>query len=208
MNPVVKAPEDHFTSGGLQDAGDGDVDGSGDHFFGVIDHHHGAVVKIGDALVVLFALLQDKDAHGFAGENDGLEGVGKIVDVEDLHAVELGNLIQIEVVGHDFAAVDLGEFDQLHVDFGNVGEVVFEDPHVQLGHLLNALEDVESTAPAVSFEGVGGIGNHLQFTQDELRNDQGSVEEAGFDDVGDASVDDHAGIEDFEGLPDSLFAAE
>ena len=84
VHAIVKAAEDHFTGGGLQNAGDRNIDGPRDHLLGVVHHHHGAVVQIGDALVVLFAFFQNKDAHGFAGEYDRLQRVGQLIDVQNL----------------------------------------------------------------------------------------------------------------------------
>src|SRR6185437_7875723 len=41
----------------------------------------------------------------------------------------------------------------------------------------------------------GGICNHLQFVQNELGDDESAVEKAGVGDVGDAAVDDDAGVQ-------------
>jgi hypothetical protein len=48
----------------------------------------------------------------------------------------------------------------------------------------------------------------LKLTQDELGDDDGAVDEAGFADVGNAAVDDDAGVEDLEGIFRRLLAAE
>src|SRR5215467_2849494 len=61
--PLVELAEDHLAGGGLEHAGHRDVDGLGDHLLGVIDHHHGAVIEIRDALVVLLALFENEHAH-------------------------------------------------------------------------------------------------------------------------------------------------
>src|SRR5262252_7916162 len=72
---LVELAEDHLAGGGLEHAGDRDIDRLGDHLLGVIDYHHGAVIEIGDALVVLLALFENEDAHGLAGQHDRLERV-------------------------------------------------------------------------------------------------------------------------------------
>src|SRR5579872_1585173 len=77
MNAIVEAPENHFASSGLQNAGHRDVNRSGDHFFRVVHYYHRAVVEIGYALVIFLPFLEDKDAHHLAGEYDWLQGVGK-----------------------------------------------------------------------------------------------------------------------------------
>ena len=55
---------------------------------------------------------------------------------------------------------------------------------------------------------VGGIGHELQFAQDELRDEQDAVEEMSLANIGDAAVDDHAGVQHFGHSPGAAFAAE
>ena len=88
------------------------------------------------------------------------------------------------------------QLDQLQVDFADVREIDVGDRHVDAGHLLDLLQDVEAAAAAVALQRVGGVGDELQLLQHELRDDERAVEEAGLADVGDAAVDDHAGVED------------
>src|SRR5690242_1387092 len=52
---VANLAEDHFTGGGLQDAGDGNVRVLSNQAPRIVDHDHGSVVEIGHALVVFFA---------------------------------------------------------------------------------------------------------------------------------------------------------
>ncbi len=206
--PLVELAEDHLPGGGLQHAGHGDVDGLRDHPLGVVHHHHGAVVQVSHALVVFLALLQNEDPHGLAGQHDGLQRVGQLVDVQHFDAVQLGHLVEVEIVGDDLAVVDLGQFDQLHVHFAHVREVVFHDLHGQVRHLLDALQDVQAAAAAVALHRIGRIGHQLQLAQHELRNHQHAVEETGFGDIGDAAVDDHAGVQNLERFLRALLAAE
>jgi hypothetical protein len=70
-------------------------------------------------------------------------------------------------------------------------------------HLLDALQNVQPAPAAVALHGIGRIGHQLQFAQHELRNHQHAVEEAGLGDIGDAAVDDHAGVENLELFFDS-----
>ena len=56
----------------------------------------------------------------------------------------------------------------------------------------------EAAAAAIALHGIRGIGHQLQLMQNELRDNDGAIQEAGFDDIGDASVNDHAGVENFE----------
>ena len=87
VDAVVKPAENHLTGGGLKDAGDGNVDSSRDHLLGVIHHHHRTVIQLSDSLVVLFAFLENDDAHRFARQNDGLEGIGEFINVQNLDAM-------------------------------------------------------------------------------------------------------------------------
>ena len=56
-----------------------------------LDHHHGAIVQVGHALAQFLAFLNNVDPHFLAWENDGLQGVGQFVHVQDLYALELGD---------------------------------------------------------------------------------------------------------------------
>ena len=104
-----------------------EIDRLRDQPTGVVYNDHRPVVQVGYALVVFFTLFQDEDAHGFARQNDRLEGIRELIDIEDFDAVELCNLVQVEVVGDYFAFVQLAEFDQLHVDVADMREIFFQN---------------------------------------------------------------------------------
>ena len=87
------------------------------------------------------------------------------------------------------------ELDELEIDFLDVGKIGVRDDDVDAGHLLDALQDVETAAAAVAAQRIGRIGDLLQLLEHELRNDERAVDEAGLADVGDAAVDDDAGVE-------------
>src|SRR5665213_2671131 len=195
MHAIVEAAEDHLAGGGLQHAGHGDIDGFRDHLTRVIHYHHGAVVQIRDALVIFLALFENEYPHQLAGEHHRLQGVRQFIDVQHFDAMQLRDLVQVEIVGHNLARVDLGQLNQLHIDFANVREVFFDDLDGQLRHFLDTLQDVETAPPAVALHRIGGIGHQLQLVQYELGDHQRSVHKAGLDDVGNASVDDDAGVE-------------
>src|SRR5208283_3235665 len=148
---------------------------------------------------------QDEYAHDFAGQNDGLERVGQFVDVEHGHALQLGDFVEIEIVGEDLALVELGQFDELHVDFADGGEVVFHDLDLDRRHFLKTLQDVEAAASAIAFERIGGISHQLQFAEHKLRDHNQAVEETGF---GDVAVNNDTGIQYLVTLLARLFAAE
>src|ERR1019366_623557 len=50
-----------------------------------------------------------------------------------------------------------GQFDELHIDVADSGEVVFDDLDLDGGSFLKTLQDVEAAASAIAFERVGGI---------------------------------------------------
>jgi len=192
----------------LEDAGDGDFDGTADHFAGVVDDYHGAVVEIADALVVLLAFLEDEDIHVLAGEDDRLEGVGEVVDVQDVDVMEMGDLVEVEVVGDDLGFPFFGKFEELEIDFADGREIVRDDLDLKDFVGLHALEHVKTAAAALALGAIGGVGYDLEFAEDELGNDDHAVDEAGFGDVGDAAVDDDAGIEDLGAAAGGLVAGE
>ena len=133
LGVLPEAAEDHLAGGRLQDARYGDVGVLADHAARVFHHDHRPVIEVGDALVVLLALLQDEDAHRLAGQHDGLEGVRQFVDVQDLYAVELRHLVEIEVVRDDDAVETLREFEQLEVNLLHGGDVRVHDLYVARG---------------------------------------------------------------------------
>src|SRR3990170_1784421 len=49
---LLQPGEDHAARCGLEDRGDADINGLADVAAAVVNHHHGAVVEVGDALVV------------------------------------------------------------------------------------------------------------------------------------------------------------
>src|SRR5262249_23681055 len=86
--------------------------------------------------------------------------------------------------------------------------VVFHKLHVDAGHLLNALKNVETTPSTIPFQRICRVSDLLQFTQNEVGNDEHSIQETGFADIGNAAVDDDAGIEDLISLSRRPFATE
>ena len=88
------------------------------------------------------------------------------------------------------------------------GKVVGHDLHHDLGIGLHALQHVEAAPAALALGAVGGVGHHLQFAQHELRHHHHAVDKAGFGDIGDAAVDDDAGIEHLGAFALGLLPAE
>ena len=55
----------------------------------IFHDHHRAVVQIGDALALLLAGLDDADCDLFARQERRFQGVRQVVEVDDLHVLEL-----------------------------------------------------------------------------------------------------------------------
>ena len=62
--------------------------------------------------------------------------------------------------------------------------------------LLEPGQDLEAAPAAGPPLRVRAVGDPLQLVQDEMRDQQAVVQEAGVDDVGDPAVDDGAGVHD------------
>ena len=60
---------------------------------------------------------------------------------------------------------------------------------------LDAVEHFEAAPAAGAFDGVGGIGDLLKFPEHKARDDDEAFEEVRLDQVGDAPVNDDAGVE-------------
>jgi hypothetical protein len=134
--PVVEFPEDHLAGSGLQDAGHGNVYGPGNLPFGVIYNDHGSIVQVGYALIVFFPFLQDEYSHRFSRQNNGLHRVCQFINIQDLDAVYLGDLVQIEVVRHDAAPVGFRKLDQLEVHVSGVRRIIFDQLNLNMGDFL------------------------------------------------------------------------
>ncbi|OPZ95664.1 MAG: hypothetical protein BWY71_02165 [Planctomycetes bacterium ADurb.Bin412] len=163
-----------------------------------VDDNHGAVVEVADALARLVAGFENFDGHGLSGQDDGLHGVGQVVDVYDVHPPEAGHFIEIVIVGDHFAAEFLGRGDQLVVHrfglFGG-GQGNILDFNINLLVALHFVKDIEAAAAAIAFEAVGGIGDILQFIENEAGNDYRGIDDFGHGDIGNPAVNDDRGVQ-------------
>ena len=160
-----------------------------------LDDDHRPVIEEADTLARLLALLDDPDVELLAGQDRGFDRVGQRVDVHDPDALELGDAVEVEVVGQDHPAAPDGERDQLGIDLGDIGDVVLDDLDRRPRFLLHPVEDLETSAAAVAAQRVRAVGDVLELIEHEARDDERAVDEARFDDLGDPAVDDRAGID-------------
>ena len=56
--------------------------------------------------------------------------------------------------------------------------------------LLNFMQNIQPAPAAIPLDGVGRIGDMLQFLQNKLRNDENAFKKAGFRNIGNAPVND------------------
>src|SRR5207249_8667830 len=121
---------------------------------------------------------------------------------------ELRNFVQVEIVRHNLRVQLLGQLDQLHIDFANRRKVVLEELHCDSRHFLNPLQNVEAPPAAVAFQRVGRICDLLQFAQDEMGYNKNSVQKSSFTDIGNPSIDDDTGVQDFVGFLGRTFSSK
>ena len=62
-------------------------------------------------------------------------------------------------------------------------------------------ENVEPAAAPIPLDRIGAVGDLLQLAQHEMGHYQRPFQESGLADVGDAAVNDDAGVENFVGFP-------
>ena len=206
--PLFVTSKDHLACRCLQNAGYRRVYRLSNHLSRIVDNDHCSVIQVSDALIEFLAFLQNEHLHRFPRQVNGLQRVGKLVDIEDFDAAKLRDLIQIEIVRNDLRLEFPGEFDQLHIHFANSRIVVLDELHSDPGHFLNSLKNIQAAAPAIALQRISRIGNLLKFAQDEMGNQQDAIHEPCFADVCDAPIDNHAGVENLVDLLDRTLSAK
>ena len=109
--------EDHLSRRRLEHARHGDIHVLAEELSRVVDDHHRAIVQIDNTLVVLLAFLENKHAHELTGKHDGFEGIGELVDIEDLNASHLRHFVEVEIVGDDLGIELPGQLDDFQIHF-------------------------------------------------------------------------------------------
>ena len=158
------------------------------------DDDHRSVVEVGHALPGLLALLDDLDLERIAGQERRLDRVRELIDVQDPNVVQLRHTVQVEVVGQDRGVAPVRQVDQLRVDGFHVMRVLVAQLHRDARVLLEHREDLQAAPAADATRLLAVIGDSLQLVNDEARHDQLAEQESRGDDVGDAAVDQRAGV--------------
>ena len=70
----------------------------------------------------------------------------------------------------------------------------------ELGIMLHAVQHFEPAPAAGALDIVGRISDLLQLQQDKPGYHDHAIDNVGFNQIGDATVDDHAGIEEEEAI--------
>ena len=202
---MLEFGEDDDAGTGLEEALDLDFDVLADGGLAVVDDDHGSVGKIADALSFVFAFADDAKGEHFAGQKDDAHALGHFVKIDVVDALKFGKFAEVVVVGEKLSAQVASEANEFAIDFDFVGEIAVVDFDFVGGVFLYAAEDFQATASASTLNGIFGIGDLLEFLQNEARNNNDAFEEIGFDEVSDAAVDDDAGVEQEEVVGFVLF---
>ena len=166
-----------------------------DEGLGVVDDHHRAIGEITDALSLVLAFADDFQVQGFTGEQNDFEAFGDFMEVHVIDLLQLGNLGEIVVVGVEPGVEVACQADEFGVHFLFLGKIAIVNAHFDVGVALDTIEHFESAAAAGAFDGVTGIGDLLEFSEHKTRHDDQAFEEMGLNQIGDAPINDDAGIE-------------
>src|SRR2546423_2342582 len=195
-----RSGEDHPPGSGVQDGGHDHPDRLVHVAAPILDHDHGAVIEVRDSLVLLLAFLDHLDVHLLAGNHDRFERVREVVQVEDAHTFELRDAVQVVVVRHDGGVPLRRQLGQLHVDFGDLGNILVDELDVDERLLLQQVEHLQPAPSAVSAQCVTGVRDVLQLGQHEVRHQDLVPKETGLRNVHDPAVDDDTGVEQDTGV--------
>lgn len=191
--------EYHFTAGGGEYRVDGDGDGLVEEVSCVGDDDHGAIGEVADGLTGIFARFEEFDGEGIAWDGVGIEGFGEGVEVKPFDIMEFGDLCEVVVGGEDLGFKGLGEEDELGIDLLAIADGRLIDAEVDMVHGADAVEGIEPFASACLAIGIGGIGDGLEFVEDESGDDDAVAEESALADAGEAAIDEGGGIDEDEG---------
>src|SRR5215475_6452795 len=190
-----EATEDHLSCRSLVNGSHGDIHVAVHEAARPVHDDHGSIFQVSNALVCLFPFAQNKNAHWFAGEHGWAKRICQLVHVQDGNSLDAGHFVQIELVSDDFRACFSRELHQpaVYIVFQVVGRL--QNSHFDMRHLLDTLEHFQPAASALAAKRIGGIGDLLQFVQYKLWHLQRAVEKLCLANVGNAPVNQHAGVE-------------
>ena len=113
---------------------------------------HRAVVEIGKGLVGFAAFFDEFHGEALAGNDDGAKGLDQFMEIEHGDVLQLGDTLQIVVVGHDLGVEHLGQSHEFGVDFLDLRQIVVVDFDFDMGVGLQISQHVETaTAPGAFY---------------------------------------------------------
>ena len=109
--------------------------------------------------------------------------------------LQFGDLGEVVIVGEKPGVEVARQADEFGVHFLFLGKIAVVDADLDAGVALDAVEHFQSAPAAGALDGIGGIGDLLDFPEHKPRHDDQALEEMGFNQIGDPAVNDDAGIE-------------
>src|SRR5207302_1844161 len=102
---------------------------------------------------------------------------------------------QVKIVGEKLCAQIARQPNQFGIYFRLVGKIAIVDFYFVARIALDAVEHLQPAPAPSALDPIARVGNHLQFLQNEARHHDDSFQEVSFNQVGDAPIDDYAGIQ-------------
>jgi len=164
----------------------------------IIDHHHSSIGQIADSLALVFAFTNDAQRKHFARQQNHTHGFSYVMQVDVIDRLELRYFSQIVIVGIEFRAQVPRQPNQFGIHFFFLWEIPVVKLHLVLGVFLYPIEHLQSAPATRSFDGVRGIRDLLELFEHKARKHNQPLDEIRFDQVRNAPVDNHAGIEQQE----------
>ena len=112
--------------------------------------------------------------------------------------MNLRHLVEVEIGGDNLPSAVSRELKEFEIDLFDLRVVGLADFHVDVGALLELLQDIKASSASLSFEGIRGIRNLLQLVENEGGNHEPSFEEARLADIGHPPIDDGGGVDDLD----------
>ena len=188
--------KDDHAGTGLEQALNLGIDLLSDQRLGVIHYDHSAIGKIADALAFVFAFTHDPQREDLARQEHRAHGFGKLVQVDVIDGLQLRDFAEVVIVGVELGAEVASQSNQLAVNFFFVGEIAVVDFDFVARIALDAVEHFEAVTSTSPFDGVRRVGDLLKLIQNKTRNNNEALDEIGFDEVGDAAIDNGASVQE------------
>ena len=164
----------------------------------VVDHDHRAVGQVAHALALVLAFADDAQGEHFAGQQDHAQRFGQVVQVDVIDRLQLGDFAQVVIVGESLAR-------KLRARRTSLASTSFSSGKSP-SWILTSLRVLRWMRLSISRPRrprarlMGSLESAIccSSLQHEPRHDDEALEEIGLDQVGDAAIDDDAGIEQQE----------